>query len=177
MRAAAWLLPVLALGLGACGGMSDEERFSLRTPGTDDPIVREIEGSEKLRRGKPTPAELRVIRAWADALRAGHVVEAANLFAVPALVADGASPKRRLADRAAILDFNRSLPCGAVLVDARRGEPSFVVATFRLTERPGAGKCGTGVGRLADTIFVVDRRHIVQWIRGADPVQPDNDES
>jgi hypothetical protein len=40
MRRLAWIAPLLAVGLGACGSMSDEERFSLTTPGTDDVVVR-----------------------------------------------------------------------------------------------------------------------------------------
>ena len=48
-----------------------------------------------------------------------------------------------------------------------------MVATFRLTERPGPGRC-TGVGRLAATAFLIEKRHIVQWLRQPDPVQPDD---
>lgn len=176
MRGLAWIVPLLAAGVAACG-TSDSERFSLRTPGTDDPIVREIEGSAKPRRGEPTKKEVSVIRGWADALRAGHVNQASAFFAVPVLVLDGTNPLRSLADRNAIKDFNRGLPCGAKLVGAKRGEGSFVVATFKLTERPGAGTCGTGVDNLAATAFLIERGHIVQWLRGPDPAQPDNDES
>jgi hypothetical protein len=177
MRTVAWLVPLLALSVGACGGMSDSERFSLRTPGTDDPVVRDTAGTQKARRGKPTEIEVSVIRGWADALRAGHVAEAARFFAVPAIVADGTNPLRALRDRAAVLEFNRALPCGARLVGTRRGQPSFVIATFKLTERPGPGQCGTGVGHLAETAFLIEKRHIVQWRRTADPAQPDNDPS
>jgi hypothetical protein len=176
VRGLFWIVPLLAIGVTACG-TSDSERFSLRTPGTDDPVVREIEGSEKVRRGKPTKSEVSVIRGWADALRAGHVNAAAGYFAVPALVLDGTNPLRRLGDRNAIKEFNRALPCGAKLVGAKRGQGSFVVATFRLTERPGAGTCGTGVDHLAATAFLIEDHHIVQWLRGPDPAQPDNDAS
>ena len=176
MRGLPWIVPLLAAGVAACG-TSDSERFSLHTPGTDDPVVREIEGSEKLRRGKPTKKEVSVIRGWADALRAGHVNAASAFFAVPAIIADGTNPARRVADRNAIKDFNRGLPCGATFVGAERGKDSFVVATFKLTERPGAGTCGTGVDHLATTIFLIDGGRIVQWLRGPDPPQPDNDES
>jgi hypothetical protein len=58
-----------------------------------------------------------------------------------------------------------------------RGKGSFVVATFRLTERPGPGSCEGGVGQLADTAFLIEKRHIVQWLRQPDPVQPDDDVS
>ena len=52
-----------------------------------------------------------------------------------------------------------------------------MVATFRLTERPGPGRCGGGVGRLADTAFLIEKRHIVQWLRQPDPAQPDDESS
>jgi hypothetical protein len=180
MRRLAWIAPLLTLGLAGCGSMSDSERFSLTTPGTDEPIVREIEGSAKIRRGKPTAQELSVIRGWADALRAGHVKQASRFFAIPATVADGLSPLRKLPDVASIREFNRGLPCGARFVKAKRGQDSFVVATFRLTERPGprAGECGDGVDQLAATAFLIENKHIVQWLRAADPAQPaDNDPS
>jgi hypothetical protein len=178
-RGLACLLPLLAVGLSACGGPSDSERFSLTTPGTDDTVVREIEGSEKVRRGKPTHNEVSVIRGWADALRAGHVNEASRFFAIPAMVADGTNPLRRLGNRKAVRDFNLGLPCGAVLVGTERGQGSFVIATFKLTERPGPrrGTCGTGVDRLAATAFLIERRHIVRWLRAPDPAQPDNNTS
>jgi hypothetical protein len=166
----AWIVPVLALALVACGSQSDAERFSLRTPGTDDIVVREVEGSAKPRRGKPTRSEVRVIRGWADALRAGKVNQAARFFAVPTVVLDGTNPQRQLPDVAAVREFNRGLPCGARLVEAVRGQDSFVIATFKLTERtgPGARPC-TGAGNLAATAFLIEKDHIVQWLREPDP--------
>jgi hypothetical protein len=171
-RGLACVVPLLALGLSACGGPSDSERFSMTTPGTDEPIVREIAGSAKPRRGRPTPQEVSVIRGWADALRAGHVNEASRFFAIPTTVADGANPLRKLPDAGAVRQFNAGLPCGAKFVKAKRGKDSFVVATFRLTERPGRGSCGDGVDHLAATAFLIENRHIVQWLRAADPTQP-----
>ena len=41
----------------------------------------------------------------------------------------------------------------------------FVVATFLLTERPGAGSCGSGVGGTAQTAFEISNGKIVQWRR------------
>ena len=176
----AWVASLVALGLAGCGSMSDSERFSLTTPGTDDTVVREVGGGEeKPVPKKPTRGEVRVIRGWADALRAGRVNEAAGFFAVPALVLDGTNPRRELPDIGAVRDFNRGLPCGAQLVKAVRGEGRFVIATFRLTERtgPGARPCGA-VGNLADTAFLIEDRHIVQWLRQPDPIQPpEGDES
>jgi hypothetical protein len=172
----AWFAPLLALGLAACG-TSDADRFSLRTPGTDDVVVREIGGSEKVRRGKPTRSEVRVIRGWADALRAGHVKEAARFFAVPVKVLDGTNPLRTLDDQAAVIDFNRALPCGAKVVGTKRGKHSLVLTTFQLTERPGRGTCNGSVGALAAVGFLIEKRHIIQWLRGPDPPQPDDKKS
>jgi hypothetical protein len=169
MRGRVWVPLLLALGLPACGSMSDSERFSLTTPGTDQPIVREIEGSQKIRTGKPTPAEIATIRGWADALRAGHIAAAARFFAVPSLVADGTNPLRRLKDRDAVVQFNRALPCGAKLQHTQRGESSFVIARFKLTKRKGSTGCGTGVGHSAYTAFLIENRHIVQWRRAGSP--------
>jgi hypothetical protein len=170
-----WIASLAVLGLAGCGGMSDSERFSLTTPGTDDVVVREIEGSETPRRGKPTREEVSVIRGWADALRSGNVKRAARFFAVPTIVLDGTNPQRTLPTMKAVRNFNRGLPCGARLVKTARGRGSYVVATFRLTERPGPGRCDGGVGQLADTAFLIENRHIVQWLRQPDPPQRDDD--
>jgi hypothetical protein len=180
MRRFSWIAPLVTLGLAGCGSMSDSERFELTTPGTDDVVVREVGGGkEKPVPKKPTRGEVRVIRGWADALRAGRVNEAAGFFAVPALVLDGTNPRRSLPDKAAVREFNRGLPCGAELVEAVRGQGKFVIATFRLTKRTGPGaRPGCSVGALAATAFLIEDRHIVQWLREPDPIQPpDNDSS
>ena len=174
MRRFAWIAPLLVLGLSACGSGGDSERFELTTPGADDLVVREIEGSEKPRRGKPTADEVGVIRGWADALRSGDVRRASRYFAIPTIVLDGTNAERRLPSMKAVRNFNRGLPCGAKLVKTMRGQGSFVVATFELTERPGPGSCQGGVGHLASTAFLIERRHIIQWLRQPDPVQPDD---
>jgi hypothetical protein len=171
--ALACVIGLLTAGVAACGGPSDSERFSMTTPGTDGPVVREIEGSAQPRKGKPTQQEVSVIRGWANALRAGHVNQAAAFFSLPAFIADGTTPKRRVADRAEIRAFNRGLPCGAKLVETKRGADSFVVATFKLTERRGPRPAACdGTGGLAAVIFLVEKHHIVQWLRAADPAQP-----
>ncbi len=173
-----WIAPLVAVGLAGCGEMSDAERFSLTTPGTDDVVVREIEGSAKPPPKQPTAGEVRVIRGWADALRAGQLAKASSFFAIPAHVLDGTNPLRALPDREAVREFNRGLPCGAQLVEAVRGQGWFVRATFKLTERtgPGARPC-TGAGNMAETIFLIENRHIVQWLRQPDPPQAGGDPS
>jgi hypothetical protein len=168
---------LLALGLASCGSNPDD-RFELRTPGTDrvEPRVREIGGSEPRNVKRPTRAEVAVIRGWSDALRAGHVAEAARFFRVPSEVFDGLNPRRALPDRASVEEFNRGLPCGARLVATERGQGSFVIGTFRLTERPGRGKCD-GVGNAAATAFLIRGGRIALWLRVPVPVAPPPSES
>jgi hypothetical protein len=109
-----------------------------------------------------------VIGNWVDALRAGHVQVAAGYFALPSVVENG-TPPLRIVTRADAVTFNRSLPCGARLVRARPAG-RFIAATFRLTERPG-GACGSGVGQLARTAFVIRDGKIVQWRRLPNPAR------
>ena len=105
----------------------------------------------------------RVIKEWADELRAGNVGAASARFEIPAVVQNG-TPPLTLTDRREVLLFNESLPCGAELTRAEtRGR--FTVATFRLTERPGPGECGTGVGETAQTAFVIRDGRIAEWRR------------
>ena len=44
----------------------------------------------------------------------------------------------------------------------------FFIATFRLTERPGEGECGSGTGETARTAFRVRDAHITDWLRVQD---------
>ncbi len=116
--------------------------------------------------GCGSPTAVSVIRDWADALRAGHVDQAASYFALPALVANG-TPPVRLTDRPQVRQFNASLPCGAELVaTARHGV--FIYATFRLTDRVG-GDCGAGTGSPAATAFLIRHGKIAEWLRLPNP--------
>lgn len=108
------------------------------------------------------------MRRWADTLRRGDVNGAAELFAVPAVVANGTRPVT-LDTRGQLRIFNRSLPCGAVVLGMREAAHGFVVATFRLTERPGPGRCGSGTGDTARVAVRVEDGLIVYWLRVSDP--------
>jgi hypothetical protein len=165
MRRLAWI--AVTVGIAGCG-TSDADRFELRTPGSAGPVVRKPSTPDK-----PTASEVRVIRGWSDALRAGKVGRASRFFAIPAFVFAGTPPLQTLGDRQAVRQFNAGLPCGAKLVRTIRGQGTYVVATFRLTERPGRGRCGDGAGGLASTAFEIDRRHIVRWIRVPNPRRPE----
>ena len=82
-------------------------------------------------------------------------------------MANGTSPLK-LETRAAAEFFNRTLPCGATLIDAEPAPHGFFIATFRLTERPGLGRCGSGTGETARTAFRVRDGRITEWLRVQD---------
>jgi hypothetical protein len=118
--------------------------------------------------GGASPAKVKVIDEWATALTAGDIDRAASYFAIPSLT-QNAGPKLEIADANDARAFNSSLPCGAELV-AARPKDQFVIATFRLTERPGPGTCGSGKGHEAMTAFEIDDDgKIRQWIRVVEP--------
>ena len=137
-----------ALALAACGGSSDDET----TATTEIP-------------GGADSAEVEVIDRWAKALNEGDVDAAAELFAIPSLAENGLVYE--IADLDDARRFNSSLPCGAILIEARP-ERELVVATFELTERPGPGECGAGTGGEASTAFRIVDGEIAEWLRVAD---------
>jgi hypothetical protein len=168
----------LALGAGACGeaagGDANPDRFDLKTPDQDPARIGggNGKGESEAPRSRPAPArQLAVIRGWADSLRRGDVERANTYFRIPSRVSNGGQPIE-LRSKEAVDVFNRTLPCGARLVSARLQPDGFVLATFRLTERPGRGKCGTGTGELARTLFDIEKGKIVQWLRAVDPGEP-----
>lgn len=113
--------------------------------------------------GDVDPEAVGVIEDWSTALREGDVEAAAGLFALPSEAQNG--PARiEITERADAVTFNESLPCGAELERAV-DHAGFVIATFRLTERPGEGRCGAGTGELARTAFLIADGEIVEWLR------------
>lgn len=113
--------------------------------------------------GGADPEAVEVVDEWATALAAGNVSKAASYFAIPSIAENGPSVVQ-IRDRGDALLFNGSLPCGAELLRAQqRGR--FVVATFRLGERPGPGTCGAGTGARAKTAFRIEGGKIVEWRR------------
>ena len=130
------------------------------------------EGEKKAERSpvRSGPSPRAVIRAWVDTLRTGDTRAAAAYFALPSLVSNGTGPIY-LHNRAQARRFNQSLPCGAILERTYR-QGRYTVAVFRLTERPGPGRCGSGTGDSARTAFVVREGKIREWRRLADPQPP-----
>jgi hypothetical protein len=171
-----WLTSVATaltlLATAGCGGSGDDARRKPTTAGTS------------ARKATPTPsatpsaaadaavdpAHKRVIRAWADTLRHGDINGAARYFALPSLVSNGTTPIK-LETRAEARFFNATLPCGAIMIATEPAPQHFVIATFRLTERPGKGQCGGGVGATARTAFRIRRGHITDWLRVPDEPQ------
>jgi hypothetical protein len=168
-----WLagaLIAVLLGAASCGsGNGDGDRTAATPSPTATPAAPEPgAGSESQSKpAEPDPADVEVVRAWADTLRHGRVRDAARYFALPSRVSNG-TPPLKLETRAEAEFFNRTLPCGARLIDTEPASRGFFIATFRLTERPGPGECGTGTGETARTAFRVRDEHITDWLRVQD---------
>jgi hypothetical protein len=182
MRSTAWLATAaVALVLGACGGDRNDltardaaEPRSTPAPPAGQPREQTAEPDAEADAGAGVgvdEADVRVVRGWADTLRRGDVRGAARYFALPSTVANGTAPLK-LETRAEALFFNRTLPCGARLIGTEPGPQGFFIATFRLTERPGRGECGSGTGQTARTAFRVRDDHITDWLRVQDVEAP-----
>jgi hypothetical protein len=156
------VLAALALGAAACGGDDDGDRPRAAASPSPSPSATPAPESEA-----PDPADVEVVRAWADTLRSGDARAAARYFAIPSLVSNG-TPPIKLETRAEAEFFNLTLPCGAKLIDTEPAPHGFFIATFRLTERPGPGECGSGTGETARTAFRVRDEHITDWLRVRD---------
>jgi hypothetical protein len=161
LRPLAVLLPAVALLAGGCFGGDDEEPRAAATPSA---TAEADESAVPSPSATPEAGAEEVIRAWADTLRRGDVEGAAKYFAVPATVSNG-TPPLKLKTRAEVEFFNRTLPCGAQVIGTEDAPHGFVIATFRLTERPGKGRCGTGAGATARTALLVRDGHITDWLR------------
>ena len=172
-RLATVLLFVLLLA--GCGGDGDPPRAQSTptpTPAADDrePEAQPGGGSGKAagaRTGPVSAAEKAVISGWADALRRGEVERAVRYWRPPAIASNGGGPVR-LVTRRAVRFFNEGLTCGAKLESVER-DATYVLATFRLTERVGGPASCTGVGNRARTLFLLRDGKIVQWLRASDP--------
>jgi hypothetical protein len=143
-------ITALALSLAACGGSDGDESTTTST------------GATTSIPGNADPADVEVIDAWVRALDRNDIEAAAGYFAIPSSTLNGISLE--IHTRADARRFNSSLPCGAHLVRAE-SHGAFTIATFRLSERPGPGSCGAGVGDKAATAFAIKDDKITDWQR------------
>jgi hypothetical protein len=171
-RFAPVLFVLFVVGCGGSGGEPD--RLSLTTPKSDPPDepVATATASPSARPRAVTARERAIVKGWTDALRHGDVDRAVSYWAVPATVAN--PQPVRLLTRRAVRFFNSSLPCGAKLLSVKR-DANYVLATFRLVNRPGK-KCDAP-GVRARTAFLLRGGKIVQWIRAPDPDPPKGESS
>ncbi len=158
-----------ALALGACGAGSSPHATTLAAPPAATLTSPSTSSAVPIppSRGHSLPSTASpqdVIRAWADTLRHGQIASAARFFALPSVIANG-TPPIELRTRADVRVFNQTLPCGAVLISTSPGPHGLVIAKLRLTERPGPGTCGSGVGQTAETAFRIRNGQIHEWLR------------
>ena len=146
-RAITALVALSVVAFSGCGSSSSSSERSTVPGGADADAVR-------------------VIKGWADELRAGDVQVASERFAIPTVIQNG-TPPLRLTSRSQVEAFNQSLPCGAKLTEAT-SSGKYTIATFELTERPGPGECDGGVGDTAKTAFVIHDSKITEWRRVVD---------
>jgi hypothetical protein len=164
------LIALAALALAGCGGGSQGPT----TPTAQTQMQIVTVPNSVPHNTQPPPASAtdeQVIRLWADTLRHGDVAGAAGMFALPTITQiQPGEPFLELRTRAQTQAFNRSLPCGAVLLRTERHQ-GLTVGVFRLSNRPGATCDGTGA--IARTGFVIEHGRITHWIRL--PNQPGDD--
>jgi hypothetical protein len=156
-----------ALTLAACGGSTADKSTSAASDTPNAPastVAPQKDYTNYYPPGthKASAAAVRLVTAWSDQLRAGHVRKAASYFDLPVIV-QNATPPVRLDTKKEVLAFNQTLPCGAHIVKTFAAA-HYIVATFVLTERPGSPGCGA-TGKLAATAFLLRHRKIAEWRR------------
>jgi hypothetical protein len=105
-----------------------------------------------------TRSDRAVIAAWLKALNARDYSRAAGFFARGAIVDQGQA--LRLPDRAAAIEFNRSLPCRGRLT-AVKDEGHTSLGTFALVA--GSGGPGANCNGSARVRFTIDRGRFKEW--------------
>ncbi len=150
------LATLVAIGCGSGGGTTTIQGTVVGGPGeAPNADVSDADAGD-----------VAVIGKWIAALSNGDLNGAANQFAIPSAAQNG-PVLTHIFNHDDAIAFNRSLPCGGVLVEAHTNGDR-TTATFRLTDRPG-GDCGTGAGERASTAFTIKDGKIVEWERVVTP--------
>jgi hypothetical protein len=109
-----------------------------------------------------------VIEGWANALRIGHLQQAAGYWAHPSAMANGIDTSGQLAliqirTQHDALGADETLPCGATLKRTTT-HGKYVKAVFVLGGRAGVPSHGSCSG-LAAVDFLIGSGHIERWLR------------
>ena len=145
---------------------------AMRRSGEDAAGAEAVRHRRRPRRSATRPRRRRRRHQGLDRRAAhGHVKAASRYFALPGVVSNG-TPPIKLDKRE---DVRLLQPLAAVRRDVQGGGRHRRVRGrhARLTERPGPGECGTGVGNEAFTAFLIRRHKIVQWRRVIEPAPED----
>ncbi len=170
------LIPLVAtLLLAACNG-ADPEGAEVATPTvTAEPSPPGPAPAPPAPEESP-PTEgmpVEVVRAWSSALNAGDNAAAADLFALDALVIQGAG-SISLPDHDSARRFNESLPCSGQIVDVSVAG-DVVTAVFELGHRH-TSQCDAQPGTFAAADFLIVNGKIAIWqlvpVPAEDPASP-----
>jgi hypothetical protein len=109
-----------------------------------------------------------VIEGWANALRTGHLQQAAGYWAHPSAMVNGVDTSGQLAlieirTQHDALGADETLPCGATLKGTTTNR-RYVKAVFVLGRRAGVPSNGS-CGGVAAVDFLIGGGHIERWLR------------
>jgi hypothetical protein len=151
------LLGIIAVALSGCG--SNGRAHTKATAGP----------AQSSTRGPGVPASaVAVIDGWANALRTGHLQQAAGYWAHPSAMVNGVDNAGNLAliqirTLRDALGADESLPCGATLKRTTRNG-RYVKAVFALGARVGVHSNG-GCSGVAAVDFLIGKGQIERWLR------------
>jgi hypothetical protein len=160
------LAPVAVAALAAAGCGDDKGSVDTRARPRATPTV--IPTTPPAATAEPTVRQQRsIVEGWANALARSDVDRAATYFALPMVIEQGEAFRLRRRSQARI--FNDGLPCGARVTGAKE-EAGYLVASFRLKERPGH-KCDAPGGRVRVAFRFRDGK-ISEWRQIPDASDP-----
>jgi hypothetical protein len=103
----------------------------------------------------------RAVRAWSEHLNTGDNDAVAQLFSLPALIAQG-NQVGEFRTHEELAGFFAGLPCSGTVVSISYDEPNVALAVFELFDRP-TSPCDAPPGTLAAARFVFRDGRLVAW--------------